>query len=93
MVHVCSGHRKWKLEKRFNDFYDLDKDMKVRFSNLPTLPPKTWLPLKYDKDIEDRRQQLHLYLQGIMNRVDMRTNPVFRKFIEIEKNVPESIMY
>lgn len=24
IVLVCSGRRKWKLDKRFNDFYDLD---------------------------------------------------------------------
>lgn len=55
MVHVCSGHKKWKLSKRFNDFYDLDRDMKLKHSNMPTIPPKTYFPLKYDHDIEDRR--------------------------------------
>lgn len=35
MVHVCSGHRKWKLQKRFNDFYDLDRDMRLKHSNMP----------------------------------------------------------
>lgn len=60
---------------------------------MPTLPPKTYFPLKYDHDIEDRRQKLHVYLQQIMNRVDMRTSPIFRKFIEIDKQIPESVMY
>jgi len=61
-LHVCSGRKKWKLQKRFNEFYDLDRDMKVKHSNLPKLPPKTYFPLKLDKDIDDRRQQLHMYL-------------------------------
>ena len=60
---------------------------------MPTLPPKTYFPLKYDHDIEDRRQKLHVYLQQIMNRVDMRTSPIFRKFIEIDKQIPESVIY
>jgi hypothetical protein len=60
---------------------------------MPPLPPKTYFPLKYDHDIEERRQKLHVYLQQIMNRVDMRTSPIFRKFIEIDKQIPESVMY
>ena len=92
-VRVCSGHKKWHLNKRFNDFYDLNAEMKLKHSNLPVLPPKTWMPLTLDKDIDDRRQQLHLYLQEIMNRVDMRTSPVFRKFIEMDHHCPESLMF
>jgi len=67
--------------------------MRVKHSNLPQLPPKTYFPLKYDHDIEERRVKLHLYLLEMMNRVDMRTSPVFRRFIEIDKQVPESVMY
>lgn len=93
LVHVCSGHRKWKLNKRFNDFYDLDKEMRKKHGQMPPLPPKTYFPLKYDHDIEERRQRLHLYLQELMNRVDMRTNPAFRKFIELDEQIPESVMY
>lgn len=28
-----------------------------------------------------------------MNRIDMRTDPIFRKFIEMDKHVPESVVY
>jgi len=34
-----------------------------------------------------------LYLQEIVNRIDMRTNPIFRKFIEIDSQIPESVSY
>jgi hypothetical protein len=83
-VHVASGNRKWKLQKRYNHFSDLDREMRQKHANMPPLPPKTYWALKYDHDIEDRREKLHLYLQEIVNRVDMRTNPIFRKFIEID---------
>lgn len=59
LVLVRSGTRKWQLQKRFNDFYDLDKEMRAKHSNMPVIPPKTYFPLKYDKDIEDRREKLH----------------------------------
>lgn len=85
MVHVYAGQRKWTLQKRYNHFSDLDREMRLKHSNLPVLPPKTYFPLKYDKDIEDRRVGLHLYLQEMMNRVDMRTSSIFRKFIEIDE--------
>ena len=60
---------------------------------MPAMPPKTWFALQYDHDIEDRRQKLHFYLQEIVNRVDMRTSPIFRKFIEIDTQIPESVSY
>ena len=34
-----------------------------------------------------------MYLQEIVNRIDMRTNPIFRKFIEIDSQIPESVSY
>jgi len=92
-VHVASGNRKWKLQKRYNHFSDLDREMRLKHANMPAMPPKTYFPLKYDHDIEDRRQKLHFYLQDIVNRVDMRTNPIFRKFVEIDSQIPESVSY
>lgn len=62
--------------------------MRLKHANMPPMPPKTYWTLKADADIEDRRVKLHTYLQEIVNRVDMRTNPVFRKFIEIDNYIP-----
>ena len=93
IVKVCSGHRKWKLDKRFNEFYELDAIVRQKHPNLPKLPAKTYFPLKNAVDIENRRKQLNVYLQEIVNRPDMRTNPGFRKFLEIDQQVPESVAY
>ena len=93
IVKVCSGHRKWRLEKRFNEFYDLDKIVRQKHPNLPKLPAKTYFPLKNPADIENRRQELHAYLQDIVNIPDMRTNSAFRKFLEIDSQIPESVSY
>lgn len=54
-VHVASGNKKWRLQKRYNHFSDLDKEMRLKHANMPPMPPKTYFPLKYDHDIEDRR--------------------------------------
>ena len=82
-IEIISGSKKWTIRKRYHDFFMFNKEMKSKHSNMPALPPWTYLPLKYDKDIEDRKVGLNNYLQGIMNRVDFRTSPIFRKFIEI----------
>ena len=42
MVHVCSGRRKWKCEKRYSDFDSLDVEMRKKHPNLPKLPGKTY---------------------------------------------------
>jgi len=54
-VHVASGNKKWRLQKRYNHFSDLDREMRLKHANMPPMPPKTYFPLKYDHDIEDRR--------------------------------------
>ena len=72
------------MTKRYNEFSDLDAAMRAKHANMPVMPAKTWMPLKYDHDIEDRRLKLHNYLQEIVNRVDMRTNPVFRAFCMLD---------
>lgn len=84
IVSVCSGRKKWKLDKRYNEFNDLDKVMRLKHANMPNMPPKTYFPLKLDQDIEQRRIHLHNYLTEIVNRPDMRTSPQFRKWLEID---------
>jgi hypothetical protein len=93
LVYVCSGHKKWKMEKRYNDFSELDLAMRQKHANMPAMPAKTWLPLKYDHDVEDRRLKLHNYLQEIVNRIDMRTNPIFRTFCMLDQYMSESVSY
>jgi len=75
---------RWALQKRYNEFADFDKQMRVKHSQMPVLPPKTYFPLYYDKDIEDRRVKLSVYLQELMNRPDFRTAQIFRTFIELD---------
>lgn len=92
-VYVSLGRRKWMMEKRFNNFSDLDKLMRVKHANLPKLPAKTYFKLKTDQEIDSRRALLHSYLQEIVNRPDMRTSPAFRSFLEIDEQIPESVTY
>lgn len=45
VVHVCLGRRKWKVEKRYNNFSDLDSQLRVKYANLPKFPAKTFFKL------------------------------------------------
>eukprot|EP00349_Pseudokeronopsis_sp_Brazil_P009175 CAMPEP_0202961928 /NCGR_PEP_ID=MMETSP1396-20130829/6027_1 /ASSEMBLY_ACC=CAM_ASM_000872 /TAXON_ID= /ORGANISM="Pseudokeronopsis sp., Strain Brazil" /LENGTH=316 /DNA_ID=CAMNT_0049682157 /DNA_START=155 /DNA_END=1105 /DNA_ORIENTATION=- len=44
-------------------------------------------------DLNTRREQLHLYLQDLVNRQDMRTDTYFRSFLELDTQIPESVTY
>ena len=92
-IHVALGRRKWVLEKRYSNFDDLDKVMRLKHANLPKLPAKTYFKLKTNEQIDARRASLHTYLQEIVNRLDMRTNSAFRQFLEIDEQIPESVTY
>ena len=84
-VHVSLGRRKWTLNKRYSEFNELDAGMRRKHANLPKLPGKTFFTLKTDQQLDGRRAELHTYLQEIVNRPDMRTNPIFRGFLEIDE--------
>lgn len=90
---VCCGRKKWRLEKRFNEFYDFDGSVRPQHGNMPSLPAKTWMPLRLDKDIEDRRAGLEEYMLTVAARADMRCNSHFRAFLNIEKHLEESVVY
>ena len=87
------NQRTWSMEKRYSDFDTLDKAIKDVYANLPSLPAKTLFKISDKKQIEDRKVILNTYLKEIINRKDMRTCMTFRKFIDLESNLPISKMY
>ena len=56
---------KYKLEKRFSEFDNLNKNLSKLFNNLPKIPGKTLLKLSKNDDLEKRREGLDLYLKVI----------------------------
>lgn len=84
LIEVQAGNTEWYLKKRYSDFASLDKELRTKHTQMPSLPPWTYFPLTRDADIEERRVQLARYLGELMNRVDCRTSASFRKFIEVE---------
>ena len=86
------GTRQWTLWKRFSQFDTLDSDLRSKHPQLPKLPGKTFFRLSESKDIGKRREELHNYLQHLVNRLDMRTNSHFRDFLELDTQIPEAVV-
>lgn len=83
-ILVMLGSRKWDLWKRYSQFETLDTDLRTKHPQLPKLPGKTFFRLQAKQDIAKRREELHGYLQDIVNREDLRTNTFFREFLELD---------
>ncbi len=83
-IEVKLGTRSWTLWKRYSEFDTLDADLRSKYPQLPKLPGKTFFKLSETKDIVKRRDELHSYLQMLVNRQDMRTNAHFRDFLELD---------
>mmetsp|Transcript_63140 Transcript_63140/g.87230 ORF Transcript_63140/g.87230 Transcript_63140/m.87230 type:complete len:144 (-) Transcript_63140:1257-1688(-) len=60
---------------------------------MPTFPAKTYFKLKHDVDIDNRMKELHNYLQEIVNRLDMRASAQFRKFLDFDSKMAESMTF
>jgi hypothetical protein len=81
VVRLCCGRKKWNLEKRYNEFHDMNEALKNKHANMPAFPAKTYFSLSKDSDIHTRREGLNTYMKDLSNRLDMRTSSPFRSFL------------
>jgi hypothetical protein len=56
-------NKTFKINKRYSEFYNLDKQLRKIFKELPDLPGRTFWPPKETKKLEKRRQGLSRYLK------------------------------
>ncbi|CAD8088886.1 unnamed protein product [Paramecium sonneborni] len=86
----------WQLEKRFSQFEDLAKKLKVLFGEqLPSLPKKkyiTFLVGKTPEDIEKRKAGLDEFIQNLASRQEVVASEPLKQFLEIERNAKEIIV-
>lgn len=75
--------RAWILEKRFNDFSDLNKILKEKLGNMPPLPPKTFLKLKKEEFLTNRKCKLEIWLITLLSRKDVFAVREFLDFLEV----------
>ncbi|CAD8077014.1 unnamed protein product [Paramecium primaurelia] len=86
----------WRIDRRFSQFEDLLKKLKVFFGEqLPSLPKKkyiTFLIGKSQEDIEKRKIGLDQFIQELVNRPEIVASNPFKDFFEIDKNAKEIIV-
>ncbi|WVQ76295.1 hypothetical protein IAR50_005960 [Cryptococcus sp. DSM 104548] len=90
IIQVTTPTRSWTVSRRYNDFVDLNTELKSSTGSEPpaALPPKTW-GLAFGKSNEDkvreRKPLLELYLRTILNtKKDLwRTAYTFSDFLAV----------
>jgi len=83
-VGFTKNNKTWYIEKRYSDFDSLNIYLKEWYPSMPELPSKTLFKLSNQQQITLRMETLNKYMKALINRRDMRTCNIFRKFIAIE---------
>ena len=89
---IQMGKEIWEVEKRFSQYDDLNTILKKKYANLPRMPSKGFFKLNAD-GWERRRIELQEYVRGLAKRADLRTDPFFRDFFELDLHNSNTICY
>jgi hypothetical protein len=80
---IQMGKQLWEVEKRFSQYDDLNLMLSKKYANLPRLPGKGLFKLNHE-GCEQRRKELQSYVRDLAKRTDLRTDPFFRDFFELD---------
>lgn len=89
---VQMGKDIWQIEKRFSQYDDLNVMLKKKYANLPKMPVKGFFKLN-EEACEKRRLDLQEYVRGLAKRSDIRVDPFFRDFFELDLHNSNTICY
>lgn len=89
---VQMGKTIWEIEKRFSQYDDLNLMLKKKYANLPKMPVKGFFKLNTE-GCEKRRIDIQEYVRGLAKRSDIRTDPFFRDFFELDLHNASTICY
>ncbi len=81
-------HIKWEIKRRYKQFEKLINALKLSFTGIPTLPPKTFFTLTKDSSLEKRKEALNQVVQNLIHREELYSHPHFCIFFGIGKYVP-----
>jgi hypothetical protein len=91
-IKVEYGGDDWEVQRRYNEFDQLNTVLKFHFSNLPTMPGKSFFAIKKPEDIEKRRSKLEIYLKLLVQREEVYANKKFAAFLELDKNADDVLL-
>jgi len=83
------NNNSWVIERRYNEFLNLQKKLIVNFPDVPKIPGKTLFRLSDFASIKKRKDGLQYFLKTCVNRKDIFASEDFKNFLELAKNSPD----
>lgn len=83
----------WNIRKRFSHFIELQRNLAIKYRDLPDLPATTWFKLKEKNEVEARKKQLNDYLQKLCRKEALSTDSDFHNFINLEENLHNKVQF
>ena len=86
-IQISTEFKKWTISKRFNDFFELDKIIKLKYSNLNLIKLCDKTIFKFSNDvINERKKNFENYLNSIFSS-DFFFYEEIINFINLDKNL------
>ncbi len=83
------SNNSWIIEKRYNEFLNLQKALVVNFPDVPKIPGKTFFRVADFASIKKRKDGLQHFLKTCVSRKDIFASEDFKNFLELAKNSPD----
>jgi hypothetical protein len=86
-IQISTEFKKWTISKRFNDFFELDKIIKQKYSNLNLIKLCDKKIFKFSNDvINERKKNFENYLNSIFSSEFFLYEEIIN-FIDLDKNL------
>jgi hypothetical protein len=86
-IEISTEFKKWTISKRFNDFFELDKIIKLKYSNLNLVKLSSPKLFKFSNEvINERKKNFENYLNSIFSS-DFFFYEEIINFINLDKNL------
>ena len=83
------SNQKWSLEKEFDDFTQLEKNLLRLIPNTPSIEGKSIFKVTSYDGLTKRRFYLEQFLKECCTRKDILSNEYFKEFLDLERHSPE----
>jgi WD40 repeat protein len=83
----------WTIRKRFSEFLELQKNLEIKYSDLPGLPATTWTKVTDPNILDERKRQLGEYLQTLCRKDSLSNDSDFHSFINLEENMHNKVSF
>ena len=85
-IKLISPYKKWKIKKRYSEFYEFNNVLKNKIKNLPKFPKKSIFSLN-ENEIHERGINLESYLNNLFKLVNILNYNIILEFISMPKEI------